>query len=97
MGSLSQGFAGIIGAVVFWGRVVVVRDGNSRCINGVKAQYARPLALLNDKSSSWYHLKLAEGRYGIPIMEEDLMMKVLPEFGDMNWWKDDTPKENASG
>jgi hypothetical protein len=88
-------------AVIFWGEVVVVRDYKTNQINGVKAEYARPIALLEpgDKeiTEKWWglsgsimrgSLRRCAKRYKIPIMERDLMLEVVREFGDTTWVND---------
>jgi hypothetical protein len=74
----------VIGAVVFWGKVVIRRDGSTGQITGAKAEYARILALLrpySDLPDLSYHCDY----YAVPALSGVEMVKVLPEFGDLSW------------
>jgi hypothetical protein len=64
----------VLGAVIGWGRMVM-------CVDGWRAQYARPVALLYDQRSAGLAGQIG-GEYGVPIVARENLERVAQEFGE---------------
>jgi hypothetical protein len=66
----------VLGAVVLWGRVVVHE-------HGLRAEHARPVALLDEAGAHRPDLRrAAAGRHGIPLLPRDELLAYVEWHGD---------------
>lgn len=64
------------GAVLCWGRVVIHPEG-------IRAQFARPIALCKEPVTDWAEAELIEVArvYGVPLMDLEHLVAYAREFG----------------
>lgn len=74
--------AGVVGAVLGWGKVVVHRQGEQ--ITGYRCEYARPLALLDTRLfGEDQNLEELSKIYQIPILGRRALLEYVREFGEV--------------
>jgi hypothetical protein len=64
----------ILGAVVGWGRMVM-------CVDGWRAEYARPVALAYEERSATLGRRIG-GEYGVPVVARENLEQVALEYGE---------------
>jgi hypothetical protein len=64
----------VLGAVIGWGRMVM-------CVDGWRAQYARPVALAYDERSAPLGGQIGN-EYGVPVVAREKLERVAQEFGE---------------